>query len=570
MKRAIIIFLALLGVVVTVFFISLIHHQGSMIYIRDFKNVRDNLGWTIKDDYGFNKDINLPVRERKMKGDRYTLIKKAEQSHLDSECIGFFAFAKKVRFYINEKPVKEFGFKDIYKPYRHSAGSRYYIVQLPKIKIGDEIKIDIWQEQELYQGNLKEILLGSESSIYLEVILTHGLSFGFSILLFMLGLVSIAINIWARKKIQSGPMTLFLGLTTIACAFWLVSENPILTMLIPNQPLKNTITFLSVMIVPIPLIIYAENTNAFSSNCMTRLFTLMFTINAVLTFALQYFNILDFTYSVTSYHILVFAFLPYVCYKVITYLKKKAIKRKILFISTSLILIVGGTITLIILYINREVRIEPVQFATILLIGIVITDNIHYIFESLTIAERERIFELMATKDYATGAFSRNAYLKQINTFKEEEDFMGIILVDLDNLKYINDNYGHIMGDEFINLGYKIMTKVFSDKIYRIGGDEFIVFKKDRRFKEIEAIIQKFQKELDKERETVTYPLGASIGYSIWDITSGQKYEDALLKADKQMYRYKQKNKKVFPKGEDKYVVEQHIIKNHSNRKTDF
>jgi diguanylate cyclase (GGDEF)-like protein len=125
---------------------------------------------------------------------------------------------------------------------------------------------------------------------------------------------------------------------------------------------------------------------------------------------------------------------------------------------------------------------------------------------------------------------------------------MVIYYADLDNFKYINDEYGHYAGDYALQLAAKVLKEQMPDCICaRMGGDEFMVIQLGTYpIEEIEATRQRLQQALDgtyaqvKELETVT----ASIGIS--HSTQVVNDVDVLIKdADADMYEQKMRKKKA-------------------------
>lgn len=95
--------------------------------------------------------------------------------------------------------------------------------------------------------------------------------------------------------------------------------------------------------------------------------------------------------------------------------------------------------------------------------------QLHSIIEKMTIAEIERV----AFRDALTGCLNRHA----LDTLKPSGD---VTIIDLDNLKYVNDQLGHEFGDKFISKTAENLVDVFgAENVYRLGGDEFLVFGAD-------------------------------------------------------------------------------------------
>ena len=103
-----------------------------------------------------------------------------------------------------------------------------------------------------------------------------------------------------------------------------------------------------------------------------------------------------------------------------------------------------------------------------------------------------------------------------------------IIIVDLNNVAYINDNYGHTEGDNVITEAANILIKNQLEKteIMRTNGNEFLIYLVEYEEKQIVSYIRK----LNKEFKELAHGFGAAIGYSM--ITDGLKtIDDAINEA---------------------------------------
>lgn len=73
-------------------------------------------------------------------------------------------------------------------------------------------------------------------------------------------------------------------------------------------------------------------------------------------------------------------------------------------------------------------------------------------------------------RDHLTGALNRRAF----EAIVSPREMVGI--VDLDSLKYLNDNFGHREGDKYLkDLAVELMRKCGRDSVYRLSGDEFVI-----------------------------------------------------------------------------------------------
>ncbi len=85
-------------------------------------------------------------------------------------------------------------------------------------------------------------------------------------------------------------------------------------------------------------------------------------------------------------------------------------------------------------------------------------------------------FKQQIFTDELTGVKNRHSYSTDIDSIKESQpEYIGILFIDINKLKEINDTLGHSFGDELIVNCALLLKKIFGDFLYRIGGDEFVV-----------------------------------------------------------------------------------------------
>lgn len=108
---------------------------------------------------------------------------------------------------------------------------------------------------------------------------------------------------------------------------------------------------------------------------------------------------------------------------------------------------------------------------------------------------KRELYSELALLDNLSGLSSRYAYEKELNNIKDDllsHDNTLIAIIDLNNLKLINDDYGHSVGDEIISGVGKIVLeecgKLENANAYRIGGDEFVIIVKNSEPSALEII----------------------------------------------------------------------------------
>ncbi len=125
---------------------------------------------------------------------------------------------------------------------------------------------------------------------------------------------------------------------------------------------------------------------------------------------------------------------------------------------------------------------------------------------------------------------------------------IGFLMVDINDLKNINDNYGHLEGDKVIQIVASILQKEAreTDLVIRYGGDEFLILFSETG-KEIEHIKKRILKTIalwNKKNNQFDFDIGFAIGSTYWDSKTNDSIEDILAYVDKKMYINKKKQKR--------------------------
>lgn len=160
-------------------------------------------------------------------------------------------------------------------------------------------------------------------------------------------------------------------------------------------------------------------------------------------------------------------------------------------------------------------------------------------------------FRYRALHDALTGLPNRALLNEELNRAAAHAKRAGkqfaILLLDLDNFKFVNDTYGHDVGDELLKLAASKIRGALraEDIVCRVGGDEFIVLVESvQNLQQIESVGQSLLQALQSEFEVGNRPLrvGVSIGASLYP-QHGKDLNELTRKADLAMYCAKEAGK---------------------------
>ncbi len=154
----------------------------------------------------------------------------------------------------------------------------------------------------------------------------------------------------------------------------------------------------------------------------------------------------------------------------------------------------------------------------------------------------------MANTDSMTGvrnkhAYSENeAYLNQKIKDKEIEK-LGIVVCDINGLKYVNDTEGHAAGDKLIKDACNLICEYFNHgSVFRIGGDEFVVTLQDKGYDTMIDVARELNRKIEDNIKTNSVVV--AIGYS--ELTDGDNtLREVFERADQMMYERKKELKEM-------------------------
>jgi two-component system, cell cycle response regulator len=153
----------------------------------------------------------------------------------------------------------------------------------------------------------------------------------------------------------------------------------------------------------------------------------------------------------------------------------------------------------------------------------------------------------MSLLDDLTGLYNRRGFKtlieQQVKEARRSKKPLVLFLIDIDQMKQINDQFGHLMGDTAIKDTANLIKRSFreSDIVSRWGGDEFIVLGVDTLTDSISIIKKRLQNNLQTYNANNKQPfkLSLSIGDVIKQCDSPNSLEELIEEADQKMYQHK-------------------------------
>ena len=158
----------------------------------------------------------------------------------------------------------------------------------------------------------------------------------------------------------------------------------------------------------------------------------------------------------------------------------------------------------------------------------------------------------LAYMDAMTGARNKRAFIDETdeidmqikNSKLSGKNFeFGVIVFDVNDLKNINDTFGHKAGDQLIKSAFSLIARnFFLSNIFRIGGDEFVVTITGKDYANRVELLAKFRSEMDEplsEKNSAFEKVSIASGLAVYDSEKDSCFQNVFERADEEMYKTK-------------------------------
>lgn len=509
-----------------------------------------NEGWYYKEDASKKVNLVLPV---KLDLPKYTTLKisnKLPNYKMEGMTLGLFTSMQSLHVYIDNDMVYEYGF-DQESVFNRTNANSFHLIHIPNDAKNREITLEFTSSYPAKTGELNPIILGSKSSIIYYIFQNRLVSFILCILIFMSGFVFLFLYIYTRMKFKESRSLLYLGLFSIIVSIWSMTGTKMLQFIFPYQYIEYMITYLSLMLCPIPFLLFIKGATHSNKSIGYNILCTLFIANVIISNSMELLGILNYYDLLPITIILIIGTLIMVIFtliKEIFYYKNK--ESYTLGISLS-ILSIFIIIDLIRFFTNdysftdasRLTRIG--LFVFIIMIGLTTCKKLLRMME---MGINAKAIQKLAYQDILTGIKNRTAYTKEIDELNKSlttRSTITTVMFDLNNVKHANDNYGHDVGDLIIISAASCIKNSIMDhgECYRIGGDEFAAVLMTTDNKILSKCVARLQDEIDRYNQSNRIPLEIPYGYSHYNSFLDRDLYATFNRADRLMYELKAKMK---------------------------
>ena len=207
---------------------------------------------------------------------------------------------------------------------------------------------------------------------------------------------------------------------------------------------------------------------------------------------------------------------------------------------------------------QMETQADKLNMVGMTTLFVIISATLIILFFTLhTVKENEKRHKMqlekvsdIANTDPLTGVKNHRAYItneKRILAATNEDHGYeyALVVCDLNDLKYINDKFGHDYGDDYIRSACQVICSIYKNSpIFRTGGDEFVVILEGEDYLNRDALLSQIKEK--SEINTATED-GIVISAGMAARQKGENFNEVFHRADEKMYLHKNKLKELRP-----------------------
>lgn len=496
-----------------------------------------NEGWVhVKD--GVETPILLPTSVEADRDEPVVIENTVPDFFIPNRSIMLRLTMQELKVEVGDEVIFEYVHSD--KFLAETVGSSWQIVRLPQGCEGETIRITVTSPYKMSSGTINNILLGSKSAVTFAIFKQHFPRMFISILIMLFGILFIILGFVFRSLGSDVARITYLGWFTMLVSIWLLCESRMLQFFTGNHFLITNLVFIAIMLVPLPLLMYVESSYTMHMKSYYPHLIWAGIINFFVCVFLQLTGIADFFQTVFITHFLIVICMVYfistTIYEAVKYKNSDAVSN---LISIS-VLCFFCMLELFNFYAGSFAYVTDFFAAGIMVYVIMLCyDTYKYVIYLFEKSAEARHFERLANFDALTHGRNRLSFTNDLSNLWCDNDRgeMWLCFFDLNDLKLINDTFGHHIGDMALKQTYECISRAFdtSENCYRVGGDEFACIFKGS-FQDFSSRLSYFNDCIISEAKKVAFPFNIATGYVAVDSNKYASVDEMLIDVDKKMY----------------------------------
>ncbi len=529
--------------IICILLVAFQRHMSIALVNEALYSMNDN--WLFYENNGSMHSLTLPAITDAGEDNTVVISNKIPYTNEPISSIGILTTHQSIIVSIDNKMIYSRFAHPSQKPlFSVPLGSVWDIIPLELDSQGKTITMILSSDYPDYAGRINEVYIGTKASILLHTLDSSSIGFLLSLIICIMGTFLIYLYLFIKKLLRADKSLYYLGWFSLISGIWLLMESNITQLFFSNAYLVSAVSYLALMTFPIPILLHVNLFSGYHFKKLNTWFIYILLANNLIIIFLQLTNILDFHETLPWMRTLLLVLLGIVIITLwLDLIKYKNSEVKVFTLAASTLFIITIIEVLMSPYHATQITGKYFRIGLYAFLFILAWDGIKKIVEYIKLSERATHYRQLAYRDPLTNCRNRIAYKIDIEKIDTERN-VTIFMADMNNMKEINDTYGHQIGDEVIILCSQCLLKVFDSNVYRIGGDEYLCIEYNLTQEDIDHMLSAFYEECEKTNEDIVYKFSLSVGYATYDPSVDMTIHDTIKRADTMMYEIKEKKKK--------------------------
>ena len=413
----------------------------------------------------------------------------------------------------------------------NSPSSNWVVVPLYPSDVGRKVTVTV---TPVYKGvKNREIVfqIGSRYAVFMHRLKADLPQIILSALCIVMGVLLVIVQMCfvANKRTSSYDM-LYLGVFSLIMGIWRITDTRFSSIMFENHAAAlGYITLLALFVMAVPLLLFMDERHTGKFRVLLRSAALVNCAGAMISLVCQAACVAELRQTLPVCHIMLIIDVAALLI-VSVFDSVKGVKEKHTWIFN--ILIALGVLADIIYY-YRKATSSGILFTTIAFLIYTV-----YLFAENILDIINKVYYDVNTKLY-----NKAHWEEFIKDKIPDSEPIGVMMLDLNRLKYTNDTFGHEIGDKMIVKFSEIMRKTFAscEFLCRWGGDEFVVVVRNANLEKMENYDKAIHAAVENYNKSGAKPeIYFACGYALSTEFSDISRDELLTKADKRMYSDKQ------------------------------
>ncbi|MCI9175044.1 MAG: diguanylate cyclase [Lachnospiraceae bacterium] len=516
-------------------------------------NIPYNEDWICVTEEGSIDYPKLPKLIEMPEGREEVVLKKELGDEVDNlNSIGFFTSHQEVDVFVDRHRIYQ---KKAPKYVQSKTpGNCWSFIPIREDYRGKLLEIRLKNCYDLGYLRLPKFMYGPRSSIVVQQIEEKALSWMFGVGMMVVGLMLVISWGTIGKKMHFHEGILWLGLFTVYFSIWSTMETQLPALVFERELLCSQITFMMLKLMLLPIVCFIRVVYQMKGSRLWNAFAWLGVLDFAVSFTGQFFGWFDYREGIWFTHLLGIAVIlaAAVCGVRILVERRREIFHQghKVYRNVLGICLVGGCMLVDAVNYYQRTYSDVAAFSRVGCLLFVLFLTAEFLEDSMKLIEAGKQAETLkeeAERDGLTMLKNRRIFEIDLNNVPESKlKKCAIVMFDLNNLKRMNDEFGHHMGDYYIISASEIIQDVFGSlgEIYRIGGDEFCLIANGLARQEYSERAQRMCCWIASLKGAhVDGLMQIASGFAAFNRNTDRNLLDTMERADKEMYQCKRRQK---------------------------